>query len=60
MSAELSICPVCTEFEQTPEPIGKTNKAQNNKYRCPKCGAEFRLQITKEPDYKNFEEDQDE
>jgi hypothetical protein len=59
MSAELSVCPVCTEFEQTPVPIGGMNKSQNNKYLCNKCGAEFWLKITKEPDYKNFElEDQ--
>jgi len=55
MSAELSVCPVCTEFEQTPHPIHTANKSQNKKYRCNKCGAEFWLRVTKEPNYKNFD-----
>ena len=59
MSAELSVCPICTEFERTPIPIGRNNRTQSHKYRCKRCGAEFWLGVTKEPDYKNFElEDQ--
>jgi uncharacterized protein with PIN domain len=58
MSAELSICPICTEFEHTPIPISKTNKSHNHKYRCEKCGAWFWLKVIKEPDYKNFEREE--
>jgi len=54
MSALLSICPVCTEFETSPDEI-KKSKRLGYKFHCKKCGAEYWLNITKEPDYINFD-----
>jgi transposase-like protein len=53
MSAELCVCPVCTEFETTPVPIKKSPRL-GNKYRCKICETEFWLKVTKEPAYKNL------
>ena len=53
MSASLCICPVCTEFGITPDNI-KQSKTLGQKFHCRKCGSEYWLKITKNPDYENF------
>jgi transposase-like protein len=56
MTGLLDICPVCTEFETTPKRIKHSIKL-GDKFVCEKCKSEFWLKVTKEPDYKDLEEE---